>query len=72
MAAIGIKGTVTQSKQQFTMLNLVGTETINATLSAGEIAIVIDTGVNEQNSAVTQNTVNRLMDALREVGFVVV
>jgi len=63
MAAKAIAGTVSETKGGFVVSDLVGTETINASVLAGEVAIVIDSAVPLHS---IDSVLERLRDALRE------
>jgi len=63
MAATLIKGTVPQVKDEFTTVALVGIETIDASLLAGEIGIIYDSGATIYE---IDKFVERLRDRLRE------
>ena len=69
MAAISIKGKVLAARgQAATRTALVGTETIDAHVGAGEIAIVMDSGV-ALDSLPIEETVRNLVQQFREHEF---
>ena len=68
MAAVAIVGDIEQSKQQYVVSTLVGTETITATVGANKIAIILDSGVAKRSLNIDVAT-KRLAEALREAGY---
>lgn len=68
MAAISIVGGVSQSKQQFSISTLVGTETVSTVVGAGKVALILDSAVAKRSLSIDVIT-ERLADALREAGY---
>ena len=66
MAAKMYKVVSGQSKSVASSAALVGTETITASVGAGEIAIIVDNGVGELNRNIVTATIDRLRDYLME------
>lgn len=65
MAAKSIAGTPADIKSAFTIADLVGTETINATVTAGQIAIIFDSAVDLRSLNV-ETLIERLEEAFNE------
>jgi hypothetical protein len=65
-----IVGKINDSPKDFVRSAKTGAETLTASVGAGEIAIVIDTGVNLGNSMKLEETVRDMMQFFRENEFV--
>ncbi len=65
MAAKAIVGTPANIKGDFTSSDLTGAETITATVGAGQVALVVDSGVSLATLNI-DTLVERLRDAFRE------
>ena len=66
MAAKMYKVVSGQAKSDAASSALVGTETITASVGAGEIAIIIDNGVGQLNRNIVTATIDRLRDFMME------
>lgn len=65
MAAKSIVGAPADVKGAFTVADLVGTETITATVGAGQVGLIVDSGVSLATLNI-DTLVERLRDAFRE------
>ncbi len=65
MAAQSMVGGPNDAPSVFVLTSLVGTETINATVGAGKIGIIIDSGV-VLTSLNVDTLIHRLSEAIRE------
>ncbi len=70
MAAKIIAGVVGNTGHDFARNTLTGAETIAASVGAGQIAIVIDSGVNSGNSSAVHTLVRDLLSEFMENEFV--
>lgn len=64
MAAKAVIGKLSDTKENFTSSSLVGTETITATIGAGQVGIIIDSAVPEH---MVDTMIDRLQDVFREL-----
>ncbi len=62
-------GDLSTKKEDVSKAATVGTETLDATVGAGEIAVVMDDGVDQAKIREITYVINRLADVMREENY---
>ena len=66
MAAKAIVAAPGTPVTSLTIADLVGTETITTTVTAGTVAVIVDSGVDIKQSVIIDALINKIADVLRE------
>lgn len=66
MARHMVKGTPGMLEKDFTTAALIGTETVDAAVGAGEIGVIIGSSVDVKQSSIIDALISGINDVLRE------